>query len=97
MHCPECHARLILQAFWQGRYVNCTSCGAKLQRSLAAIVVSFAGGFLAYALAALLLVRAGAPMEIEIILSVAALAAGFLGIHIATLRLKPREDSSLKL
>ncbi len=75
MRCPECNTRLISEAFWQGRYVNCTTCGAKLERGISQIVWSVAAGILAWFLADWLLVKAGAPMEIEIPLGIISLAA----------------------
>ena len=97
MRCPECNTRLILQAFWQGCHVNCTTCGARLQRSLSGIVLATVGGFLAWFLAEWLLTMAGVPMEVEIPLGVLALLAAYLGVHVLTLELKPKEPDSLKL
>ncbi len=97
MRCPECNKRLILDSFWQGRYVNCTGCGAKLERSLGAIVVSVASGILAWFLTDWVMVKLGAPMELEIPVSLLGLVAGFLIVHALTLKLKPREESELKL
>lgn len=98
MRCPECNRRLILQSFWQGRHVNCTSCGARLQRSIAGMVLSAVAGLLAWFAAELILHGMGAPMEIEIAGSVAALVAGYFGVHTLMLRLKPREEEpTLKL
>ena len=92
------HTRLILQAFWQGRYVNCTSCGARLERSLSGMVLSAVAGILAWIPAMWLLSRSGVAMEVEISLGLAALIAAYFGVHILTLRLKPREeDPTLKL
>ena len=97
-HCPECNQRLVLQAFWQGHLVNCTSCGAKLQRSRSGMIFSAVAGILAWFLADWLLTRAGAPMELEIAGSLIALAAGYGAVHVITLDLKPWEDeTSLKL
>ena len=92
MRCPECGTRLLLQAFWQGRYVNCNSCGARLQRSISSIVLSVLSGFAALTLVEWGLTAAGAPMEVEIPLALLALAAGYSVVHVLTLRLKPREE-----
>ena len=97
MRCPECNTRLIMEALWQGRYVNCTTCGAKLQRSISGITWPVAAGILAWFLADWLLVMAGAPMEVEIPLGVTALGVAYLGVHVLTLELKPKEPDSLKL
>jgi hypothetical protein len=89
---------LLFQAFWQGRYVNCTSCGARLQRKILPMVLSALSGFASFVVAMWLLSMVSVPMEIEITLGVAALAAGYLAVHAATLKLTPREDDvSLKL
>ena len=86
-----------MEAFWQGRYVNCTTCGAKLQRSIAGITWPVVAGILAWFLADWLLVMAGAPMEVDIPLGVIALGVAYLGVHVLTLELKPKEPDSLKL
>ena len=92
MRCPECNARLILQAFWQGHYVNCTSCGAKLERGWFGIIASYAAALVTWVIADYLLTESGAVMEVEIPVSLLAMAAGYLAVHTLTLRLKPRED-----
>ena len=98
MRCPKCNTRLLLQAFWQGRYVNCTSCGARLQRSLLGIVASALSGFATLLLAEWALTAAGVPMEIEIPLALAALAAGYGAVHALTVRLRPRaEEPTIRL
>jgi hypothetical protein len=57
-------------------------------------VAAIAGWFVADWLA----VRLGAPMEVEIPVSLLGLAAGYAVVHAATLKLKPRDpDVELKL
>jgi hypothetical protein len=97
MNCPECNKRLILESFWQGRYVNCTGCGLKLQRSLAAIVISVAVGIAGWFLTNWVMVLLGAPMELEIAASLAGLAIFYFTTHALTLKLKPKEVTELKL
>jgi hypothetical protein len=58
------------------------------------MVLAAAGGLGAWLLAEWLLGMAGAPMEVEIPVSLLAMGAGYFGVHIATLRLKPREDDT---
>ena len=98
MRCPECQTRLVLQAFWQGRYVNCTSCGARLQRSLAGIVLSAVAGLFGWGATMYVLDGSGLPMEAEIAIGLLALVVCYLVVHVLTLHLKPREEEpTLKL
>ena len=97
MHCPECNKRLILESFWQGRYVNCTGCGLKLQRSVGAIAISVVIGIAGWFLTDWVMVAFGAPMEVEIPASLAGLAVFYFTAHSLTLKLKPKEDTELKL
>jgi hypothetical protein len=97
MNCPECNKRLILESFWQGRYVNCTGCGLKLQRSVAAIAISVVVGIGGWFLTDWVMVELGAPMELEIPVSLVGLAVFFFAAHAYTLKLKPKEDTELKL
>ncbi len=97
MNCPECNKRLILESFWQGRYVNCTGCGLKLQRSLAAIVISVVAGIAGWFITDWVMVQLGARMEIEIAAGLAGLAVFYFTVHALTLKLKPKEITELKL
>jgi len=92
MRCPKCNVRLILQAFWQGRYVNCTSCGARLERGIVGIVLPMAAALAAFLGAEWLLNDAGVSMEVEIGGSLLALAAAYAIVHVLTLDLRPREE-----
>ena len=92
--CPQCNRRLILQAFWQGRHVNCTSCGARLQRGIAGIALSAAVGIVVWIVAEWLMQGTGIPMEVEIPAGLLALFVGYTVVHILTLKLVPREDET---
>ncbi len=72
--------------------MNCTSCGARLQRSVAGMVLAAVAGILGWFLAEWVLHDTGVRMEVEIAVGLAALAIAYFAVHTLTLRLIPREE-----
>ena len=96
--CPECGANLNLEALWQGRLVTCRSCGFRLQNNRLSAFLSPVVGLLAGFFALWLMDGKGLPFSVEILVTLAALTGGYVGVHRLTARLVPREEEpTLKL